>query len=229
MRTLSDQRAPWWRRLLGRGRGDREPELDPTDPRLVVVVTAFDPAEADSSALARSTAWAPELPCVLRHHLLLPAEATAEAARILAQEDWTLHAVADRDPAPTDAPAGPTDAESDEPASDAADPAGSASEAIPDAAEITTSQRPTPGVTPATTGRPRGSGRAEAPDLVSFEAVRVQRLDALHCAQARSRMAGLAQRLGGDALGWDALQIDQGGRLASEDSNDRRRRRVLRR
>jgi hypothetical protein len=29
---------------------------------------------------------------------------------------------------------------------------------------------------------------------------------ALHCAQERSRMAGLAQRLGGDALGWDALQ-----------------------
>jgi hypothetical protein len=37
-------------------------------------------------------------------------------------------------------------------------------------------------------------------------AVRVQVLDALHCAQERSRMAGLAQRLGGDALGWDALQ-----------------------
>ena len=35
---------------------------------------------------------------------------------------------------------------------------------------------------------------------------RVQRLDALHCSQERSRMASLAQRLGGDALGWDALQ-----------------------
>ncbi|MEV6238768.1 hypothetical protein [Lentzea sp. NPDC051838] len=35
---------------------------------------------------------------------------------------------------------------------------------------------------------------------------RVQKLDALHCAQERSRMASLAQRLGGDALGWDALQ-----------------------
>jgi hypothetical protein len=39
-----------------------------------------------------------------------------------------------------------------------------------------------------------------------LEALRVQLLDALHCAQERSRMAGLAQRLGGDALGWDALQ-----------------------
>ncbi|WP_086848123.1 ribonuclease E inhibitor RraB [Amycolatopsis kentuckyensis] len=43
-------------------------------------------------------------------------------------------------------------------------------------------------------------------DLARVLAVRVQVLDALHCAQERSRMAGLAQRLGGDALGWDALQ-----------------------
>jgi hypothetical protein len=42
--------------------------------------------------------------------------------------------------------------------------------------------------------------------LTRVLAVRVQVLDALHCAQERSRMAGLAQRLGGDALGWDALQ-----------------------
>ncbi|WP_016693844.1 hypothetical protein [Rhodococcus rhodochrous] len=35
---------------------------------------------------------------------------------------------------------------------------------------------------------------------------RVQILDALHCAQEKSRMASLAQRLGGTALGWDALQ-----------------------
>ncbi|MFJ1763910.1 hypothetical protein ACIOD2_26595 [Amycolatopsis sp. NPDC088138] len=50
--------------------------------------------------------------------------------------------------------------------------------------------------------------REESPDggLTRVLAVRVQVLDALHCAQERSRMAGLAQRLGGDALGWDALQ-----------------------
>jgi hypothetical protein len=41
---------------------------------------------------------------------------------------------------------------------------------------------------------------------VLAQALRVQRLDALHCAQERARMAGLAQRLGGDSLGWDALQ-----------------------
>ena len=43
-------------------------------------------------------------------------------------------------------------------------------------------------------------------DRMLTYATRVQVLDALHCAQERSRMAGLAQRLGGDALGWDALQ-----------------------
>jgi hypothetical protein len=41
---------------------------------------------------------------------------------------------------------------------------------------------------------------------LAVHALRVQVLDALHCAQERSRMAGLAQRLGGDSLGWDALQ-----------------------
>ncbi|MEU0796678.1 hypothetical protein ABZ342_42005 [Amycolatopsis sp. NPDC005961] len=50
--------------------------------------------------------------------------------------------------------------------------------------------------------------REESPsgELTRVLAVRVQVLDALHCAQERSRMAGLAQRLGGDALGWDAQQ-----------------------
>ncbi|MEV6832776.1 hypothetical protein [Amycolatopsis sp. NPDC051102] len=50
--------------------------------------------------------------------------------------------------------------------------------------------------------------REQSPDggFTRVLAVRVQVLDALHCAQERSRMAGLAQRLGGDALGWDALQ-----------------------
>nr|WP_199430604.1 ribonuclease E inhibitor RraB [Qaidamihabitans albus] len=41
---------------------------------------------------------------------------------------------------------------------------------------------------------------------VRLHALRVQRLDALACARERARMAGLAQRLGGDAEGWDALQ-----------------------
>ncbi|MET7770332.1 ribonuclease E inhibitor RraB [Nocardia sp. NPDC005366] len=35
---------------------------------------------------------------------------------------------------------------------------------------------------------------------------RVQIVDALHCSQERSRMAGLAQRHDGFADGWDALQ-----------------------
>ncbi|KAA0023194.1 hypothetical protein FOY51_11540 [Antrihabitans cavernicola] len=41
---------------------------------------------------------------------------------------------------------------------------------------------------------------------VSLVLQRVQVLDALHCSQERSRMAGLAQRHDGTVLGWDALQ-----------------------
>jgi len=39
----------------------------------------------------------------------------------------------------------------------------------------------------------------------SVLAVRTQVLTALSASQERSRMAGLAQRLGGDVTGWDAL------------------------
>ncbi|MCQ4119009.1 hypothetical protein [Rhodococcus tibetensis] len=48
------------------------------------------------------------------------------------------------------------------------------------------------------------SGTAEA--AVELVLQRVQVLDALHCSQERSRMAGLAQRLGGFVAGWDAVQ-----------------------
>ncbi len=50
-----------------------------------------------------------------------------------------------------------------------------------------------------------GAGAGDA-DQAAVVALRVQQLDALHCSQESSRMAGLAQRLGGHALGWDALQ-----------------------
>ncbi|MEB3368412.1 hypothetical protein [Saccharopolyspora mangrovi] len=55
----------------------------------------------------------------------------------------------------------------------------------------------------------RPGGRADelsVPDLTPLVALRVQRLDALHCSQESSRMAGLAQRHGGQTYGWDALQ-----------------------
>jgi hypothetical protein len=125
----------WLRERL---RGDREPELLTGSPGLVVVVEAFDPAEADSAVLARSERWRPDRPAVLRHHLVLPSDQVERAAALLAQDGYELR---------------PVDGE---------------------------------------------PGR--------LHAVRVQVLDALHCAQERSRMAGLAQRLGGDAPGWDALQ-----------------------
>ena len=49
-------------------------------------------------------------------------------------------------------------------------------------------------VLPAPEGRP-----------LAVHAVRTQVLTALSASQERSRMAGLAQRLGGDVAGWDAL------------------------
>ncbi|WP_295141102.1 hypothetical protein [Saccharopolyspora sp.] len=42
---------------------------------------------------------------------------------------------------------------------------------------------------------------------VALFAERAQKLDALHCSQESSRMASLAQRLRGRALGWEALQL----------------------
>ncbi|KLL96546.1 hypothetical protein NJ76_01670 [Rhodococcus sp. IITR03] len=56
-----------------------------------------------------------------------------------------------------------------------------------------------------------GTGGGNVPPAAVVEGApvilqRVQVLDALHCAQEKSRMASLAQRLGGTALGWDALQ-----------------------
>ncbi|WP_425524775.1 hypothetical protein [Saccharopolyspora ipomoeae] len=55
----------------------------------------------------------------------------------------------------------------------------------------------------------RPGGRAEELSVsgsTPLVALRVQRLDALHCSQESSRMAGLAQRHGGQVFGWDALQ-----------------------
>ncbi|WP_037177187.1 hypothetical protein [Rhodococcus sp. UNC363MFTsu5.1] len=54
-------------------------------------------------------------------------------------------------------------------------------------------------------GDPAGAEQGTE-ELVALVLQRVQLLDALHCSQERSRMAGLAQRAGGRVLGWDALQ-----------------------
>ncbi|GGU64088.1 hypothetical protein [Lentzea flava] len=124
--------------LLGRLRDllhrQDEPALSIDDPDLVVVVEAFDIAEADSAALARSPQWRADEPAVLRHHVRIPADQVERARELLTPDGWVL----------------------------------------------------------------------VAGDISHIS--RVQKLDALHCAQERSRMASLAQRLGGEALGWDALQ-----------------------
>lgn len=124
--------------LLGRLRDllrrEDEPSLSIDDPNLVVVVEAFDIAEADSAALARSPRWRADELAVLRHHVRIPSDQVERARELLSPDGWVL----------------------------------------------------------------------VAGDISHIS--RVQRLDALHCAQERSRMASLAQRLGGEALGWDALQ-----------------------
>ncbi|MCX2954771.1 hypothetical protein [Lentzea sp. NEAU-D7] len=121
-------------RLRDKLRRRDEPALSVDDPALVVVVEAFDIAEADSAALARSPRWRADEPAVLRHHVRIPAEQVERARELLTPDGWVL----------------------------------------------------------------------VAGDISHIS--RVQKLDALHCAQERSRMASLAQRLGGEALGWDALQ-----------------------
>ena len=64
------------------------------------------------------------------------------------------------------------------------------------------------GYLPATSGPPAAAVTAPAgdPDARVLVLQRVQVLDALHCSQERSRMAGLAQMRDGVVLGWDALQ-----------------------
>jgi len=54
-----------------------------------------------------------------------------------------------------------------------------------------------------------GSTSDEQDDQVLMYAVRSQHLTVLSVAQERSRAAGLAQRLGGEALGWEALQLSE--------------------
>jgi hypothetical protein len=130
----------WLEKLRDLVRKPKAAALDPDAPGLRVVVSAFDPAVADSAVLADSPGWAADRPAVLVHHLTLPADRVEEAASILAQDGY------DRREQSRDG------------------------------------------------------------DLGRAHARRGQVLDALHCAQERSRMAGLAQRLGGDAEGYEARQ-----------------------
>ena len=55
-------------------------------------------------------------------------------------------------------------------------------------------------------------GPQAPPRPLAVLATRTQVLTALSASQERSRMAGLAQRLGGDVTGWDALGPPREGR-----------------
>lgn len=64
-----------------------------------------------------------------------------------------------------------------------------------------------------------GDQASSAERMISVTALQVRELDALHCSQKSSRMAGLAQRLGGTSLGWDALQHRSGSAQVTDYSS----------
>ena len=81
---------------------------------------------------------------------------------------------------------------------------------VPGTGIVTHAFSPQRTCSPAESGPPTAVPVPDVPDGQMVVLQRVQVLDALHCSQERSRMAGLAQRRGGLALGWDALQPDPG-------------------
>ncbi len=165
------------RRLWWRLFGGGDDALDPTRADLVVVASSFDDAEACSTALARAETLLAERPVVLRHHLRVPADAVAAVCAIAAQDGYE-----------------PAEAEN-------TGNTGNTSLRGENARESgsTAGSENSGGVENA--GEPEDAAR-----LRPLVLRRVQLLDALHCSQERSRMAGLAQRHDGFADGWDALQ-----------------------
>lgn len=77
--------------------------------------------------------------------------------------------------------------------------ADAASTAAQDGYELVAAPAPRPRI-------PDAGYRMPVTDGTPVTLQRVQVIDALHCSQERSRMAGLAQRRGGIVTGWDALQ-----------------------
>lgn len=146
----------WVRDAVFRGRGGAS-GVEPGMAGLVVVVEGYDDVESCSSALERGAAadpgWIEGHQALLRHPMVVPADAVEEILGVAAQEGYVG---VDPEPAPPAAAVG-----------------------------------------------------ACGPGEVLLVLARSQLLDALHCSQERSRMAGLAQRHGGRAVGWDALQPEQ--------------------
>ncbi|SFT79319.1 hypothetical protein SAMN04487904_108172 [Actinopolyspora lacussalsi subsp. righensis] len=78
-------------RLLRTWRGSREPAWPtPDDPELTVVVEAIDETESASTVLARSPAWIPEYPAVLRYRIAVGPAAVPELREPLEAEGWLL-------------------------------------------------------------------------------------------------------------------------------------------
>ncbi|SDP52781.1 hypothetical protein SAMN04487905_10542 [Actinopolyspora xinjiangensis] len=75
-------------RLKGGSRGAGFP--DPDDPNLVIVVEAADETESASEVLARSPAWNPEAPAVLRYRFAIGTTASRDLRAPLEAEGWLL-------------------------------------------------------------------------------------------------------------------------------------------
>ncbi|KGI81048.1 hypothetical protein IL38_13505 [Actinopolyspora erythraea] len=87
-------------RQKGGSRGAGSP--DPDDPNLVVVVEAADETESASEVLARSPAWTPESPVVLRYRFAIGPTASRELSAPLEAEGWLLRTGTEtEDAAPT--------------------------------------------------------------------------------------------------------------------------------
>ena len=149
-----------------------------------MVAAGFDDAEASSAALERAASltphWIPSAQVVLRHHLLLPAGQVDDAVAVAAQDGYR--------------PAGP-------PRPVGSPPLEAGAVGSPGLQADAVMPEPSPAAVQAAVER-----GGDVPDARLLGLQRVQVLDALHCSQERSRMAGLAQRRGGVALGWEALQ-----------------------
>ncbi len=191
---MAAQGSKWWR-LPWRRKAPAD-DLDPDRVDLVVVAAGFDDAEASSAALERAASsvprWTPTAQVVLRHLLLLPAGQVDDAVAVAAQDGYRPAAFEPLG-APGSAPFEST-GEGVEP-----------SAAVPTVTERA-GERAGERVEPAAAARAATERTGEVPDARVLVLERVQVLDALHCSQERSRMAGLAQRRGGVALGWEALQ-----------------------
>ncbi|GAA5058644.1 hypothetical protein GCM10023318_38200 [Nocardia callitridis] len=177
--------------------------MDAARTDLVVVAEGFDDAEACSTVLDRASALVRDAPVVLRHHLRIPADQIESVCALAAQDGYErAQRVADIGNPDGRANTDPT-------AEDGIAARNSGSSNV-DPREVDPREVDPREVDPresdAITTKNADTDTTRTAGLEPLILRRVQILDALHCSQERSRMAGLAQRHDGTVDGWDALQ-----------------------